>query len=454
MKSEPMFEPGAVGLRHRFRTGATWNLVGSVLGHGANFLTNVIIANLLGREIFGEFGIVQSTAMTSAGVAMIATGITATKYVAEFRIREKQKAGRILGLCSVVTAITGSIATLVVWFFADWIARVALKSPHLTESIRIGAALIFFSVINGYQIGALSGLESFRSLAWAYGTQGIIQLAVCGVCTWRWGLNGALFGMLITTIGRWLVFHFTLRAEGMRQGVIVAYNALLAEKSVLFKFAIPAAISGMTVAPAIWIGNALLMRQTDGASDVALFNAAYSLKSAVVFLPWVLNSVGMAILNSHRGEENRKHYRESFWINLVMIGTCAAVGAILVAGAGPVLLRLYGRKFIPGYSTLLALMFAVVAETVALGIHQLVITQERMWLSFFCVALPKDMSLVAAAYCLVPLHRAFGLGLSHAISSAVYLTTIGLITFWFGLDIGNKPHLMLQADVAASSYHS
>src|ERR1700758_2943204 len=72
-------------LRGRFQRGISWNITGAILNNGANFLTNIAIANLLGREIFGQYGMLQSTLMTFVGIAQAAGGITATKYVAEFR---------------------------------------------------------------------------------------------------------------------------------------------------------------------------------------------------------------------------------------------------------------------------------------------------------------------------------------------------------------------------------
>jgi len=100
------------GLRARFLHGITWNVVNALFTQGSVFLSNVIIANLLGREIFGEYGMIQSTLLTVSGIAQVATGITATKYVAEYRSTDKEKTGRILGLCSTVTFLTGCVATL------------------------------------------------------------------------------------------------------------------------------------------------------------------------------------------------------------------------------------------------------------------------------------------------------------------------------------------------------
>lgn len=421
-------------LRERFESGAKWNLASAILSHAANFLTNVLIARLLGRETFGKFGIVQSTMFTSAGIALVATGITATQYVAQHRLTNKAKVGRVLGLCSTVTLVTGLIATLMIWFSAPWLADRALQSPQLTGDLRIAAAFIFFSVINGYQTGALSGLESFKSLAIASGLQGIFQLSVCCAGAWKWGLEGALFGLLATAVIRWAIFHILLRRDAAERGIAVLYSGIWQERSILTGFAIPAAICGMSAAPAIWFGNALLTRQRNGYSQMALFAAVFSFKSVTVFLPWVLNNVGMSILNSQKGIGDISGYRRIFWTNAAATASCAVFGALFVAGTGHYLLRIYGKSFSDAYPTLLILMASAVIETIGNAAFQIVQSREKMWLSLFSIVLPRDVGLIAAAYLLVPIHHAPGLGMAHLISSGIYLMMVLAVSTCLGLN--------------------
>ena len=116
-------------IRARFARGISWNVVSSVFTQGSVFLTNVVIANILGRDVFGEFGMIQNTVLFFAGMGQMATGVTATKYIAEFRSSDPARAGRILGLCSSVTFIAASIATLIIVLTASWLASAMLKSP-------------------------------------------------------------------------------------------------------------------------------------------------------------------------------------------------------------------------------------------------------------------------------------------------------------------------------------
>ena len=252
----------------RFSRGVFWNLIGTVFAQGSVFLTAIILARILGKETFGEFGIIQSTLLTLTSIAQVATGVTATKYVAEFRDVDKARAGRVLGLCSVLTLVTGIFAICLMVISTPWLAEHIFNAPHLGSSLLVAAAFVLFSVMNGYQIGALAGLESYKSISLYGALLGAVYLAVCGVGADLWGLHGALGGMVISALLRWCVYGAVLRHELFRWDIRVKLREGLLEREILHRFALPAALSGLTSMPAIWMGNALLVRQPDGYAEM------------------------------------------------------------------------------------------------------------------------------------------------------------------------------------------
>lgn len=415
-------KPGS--LRFRFQHGISWNVMGAIINNGANFLTNIAVANLLGREIFGQYGMIQSTLMTFVGVAQAAGGITATRYVAEFRATDRERAGRVLGLCTLTTAVTGLVSTCLILVCTPWLAGTTLRASFLARPLQIGAATVFFTVVNAYQMGALAGLESYREWALANGIQGPAQLAICSFLAWRWGLQGAIVGLLATAVIRWLALHVALVREGKRQGIHVRYSALWQERTILCRFAIPAALSSLSAAPAIWLGNTFLIRQPGGYSQLALFSAALNLKNVVLFLPMLMNNVGTSLLNNHRGESNRFQYRKIFWTNATLTLSAVLGGGIFVGIFRDYLLRLYGKTFPEGREVLLLLLCAAVIETLAMSFYQIIQSEEKMWLSLFGVMLPRDIALVAFAYWLTPMYGAAGLGVSYVLAWILCSTVI------------------------------
>jgi len=426
-------------LKDRLARGVTWNIIGALFSQGSIFLCNIILANMLGRTGFGEFGMIQNTTLTLAGVAQLATGYTATKYVAEFRFADKERAGRILGLCSIFSGGMGCLAAFLMLGAAPWLADSLLKAPHLGAGLMIASGSVLFSVLNGYQVGALAGLESYAAIARISAFHGIVHLAVCSVAAWQWGLNGALAGFVVSSLLRWIIFYRALTLASLGQAIFCLYKGIWKEADIILKFALPAALSGLFSMPAIWLVNTFLVRQPDGYSQMGLYSAANSLKSVILILPQLINNVGMSLMNSQKGMGNHTDYRKTFWLNLVLTASIVIAGVLFVAVFGSWILRIFGKDFVAGRSVLLVLALSAIPEAVALAAYQVVQSQGKMWLSFAAVVVPRDCTNILVAYFLIPTLGAVGMATAYSFAQVVALSCITLIVWRIGLDcrIGN-----------------
>jgi O-antigen/teichoic acid export membrane protein len=238
------------------------------------------------------------------------------------------------------------------------------------------------------------------------------------------------FGSLL----RWYLFNRAVKSETGSQGIKVRFDGIWNERKIIYRFALPTAISGFSSMPALWMANAFLVRQQGGYSQMGLYGSASNLKSLVIFLPFLLNNVSMSLLNSQRGAGDEGRYRKVFWTNMAFTAGVALAGAILVAASGKLLLRMYGKDFTEGYPVLVVLMGASIFECITLASYQIVQAQERMWLSFFAIALPRDAMIAALAYLLTPHQGAMGLAISYAAAQATALLATVIIISNIGLN--------------------
>ena len=70
-------------LARRFSSGLAWNAVCTIALQGGTFITNLVLANLLGATEFGQFGFLVGTAQTLGSVLQLAAGLAASKFIAE-----------------------------------------------------------------------------------------------------------------------------------------------------------------------------------------------------------------------------------------------------------------------------------------------------------------------------------------------------------------------------------
>ena len=149
----------------RLVKGALWSLAGSVISRGLMMAAWVLVARVLGKETYGEFGIIRSTVNMFTVFAGFGLGLTATKYIAEFRNSDPHRAGRVMALSGLFAAISGGVIALGLGIFAPWLAQASLNAPHLANPLRLGALMLLLTAMNGAQTGALAGFDAFKAIA-------------------------------------------------------------------------------------------------------------------------------------------------------------------------------------------------------------------------------------------------------------------------------------------------
>ena len=419
----------------RFSRGVFWNLIGTIFSQGSVFLTSIILARILGKETFGEFGMILSTILALSGIAQVATGVTATKYAAEFRDVNKERAGRVLGLCSLMTFATGSFATFLLIISASPLAEHALNAPQLSSALSISAAFVLFSAMNGFQIGALSGLESFRSISIYSALMGLSYFILTTFGAKFGGLSGALAGVALSAFLRWLVYAILLHKEALKYNISILRKEGFKEKKILYYFTIPAAASGFTTLPAIWLSNTFLVHQHDGYMEMGLYSAALTLRTIVLFFPSVINNVAIALINSHKGSKDRKQYSSSFFLNIKLTFIFAFTGALLMFVSGEKILGFFGDDFVNTNASLLILLMSisVVFESMSIATYQLIQSHGKMWLSFFIIAIPRDVIIIMSAYYLTQYYASSGLAGAYVLGHFYALSVTALSIFLMNL---------------------
>jgi O-antigen/teichoic acid export membrane protein len=398
------------GLAARMARGVSWNLLGSVFNQGSTFLVNVVLAHTWGLYAFGQYAIVQSTITAVVYVAQLATGYTATRYVAQFRTNDPSRAGRLLALCTAATIAISAIAAIALFAAAATMSTAVFHDPGLEWPFYVAALVVVPGVLNAFLMGSLGGLEGYDELGKAGIASGVLYVVFCTGGAHVWGLNGAIAGLAFSAAIQSLLLVRGFRRELRRQGIRLEWAGLWQERGILGRFAIPATLSGMVAVPGIWVANAILANRGGGYDQVGLFAAANTYRAAVLFLPGIVNGVGLSLLNNQRGVGDERAYRRTFWTNLAVNAGLAALAAAAVFLLAPWLLALFGREFRGASRVLIVLMAATVCEASCIALVQPLQTQDRVWLVFAAVILPCYTILVALAWFVTPAFGAVGLG--------------------------------------------
>ncbi|MCW5662004.1 MAG: lipopolysaccharide biosynthesis protein [Burkholderiaceae bacterium] len=165
---------GTSGLTGRALTGLSWNYVGTLGRIAATFLSQILLARLLGPEQFGLFGYAFLTVTVLALVVEMGLQM-ALVQVPQLRDEDIARAfGRLL--------LAGAVAASMVVLFADGIAAYVFAVPQAADVIRAMAPTLVVGAVTAVATALLSRDIEFK----------VIQLA---------GLGSYVVGYLIVGVG-------------------------------------------------------------------------------------------------------------------------------------------------------------------------------------------------------------------------------------------------------------
>lgn len=367
---------GLVG--RRFARNTFWSLVGTVITNGLAVITSIITARLLGREGLGELGIVNSTVGMLGVFTGLGLGLAATKYVAELRVSDPVRAGRIIGLAMRIAAVSAGTISLVLFFAAPWLAANTLNAPHLSNELRLGCALLFIYTLNGVQAGALSGFEAYKTVAQIRLWGGLLQFPVMIISVWYFGLAGALVALIIvSTFSTWQNW-MALRRESAKAGFAIAYDNARSELPILWTFLLPALLGGIVTNPFMWMASTVLANQPGGYADLGLVNVSNTWRNSLMLIPGIFASVALPILSSE--QKNTTHFDKTLEISQSLAMSCILpVGSALIL-ASDWILRLYGAEYMDGSPIFVLMIVGVAISGLGSATGSALQSLGKMWL--------------------------------------------------------------------------
>jgi O-antigen/teichoic acid export membrane protein len=412
-------------LLSRFIHAASWSIWASVASRAFNFIAFAIAARILGREVFGALSLIQGTVMMFGLVGAVGFGVTASKYVGQLRETDPARVGRILGLAAVSSTVAGCMLAVGVACFAKVLAVHALGRASLATPLILGSAIVFLNAVSAYQTGALSGFEAFKLTAKINLWSGLITLPLVAIGTWRYGLNGALVGLIISSAFSCIASEVAVRIVCRQHQVKIDIWNSWREAGVAFHFALPALLTSFVVAPSCWFAGTLLAKQPHGFSQLGLFGAADRWRTLIMFLPTAIFGSILPILSNLQAAGDHAGMKKLCRTNLLVSIAITALPAFVLSLFPRFFMTVFGAQYREGSAVLMVLAFTAIPQSLNTLLGQRLILQS-MWtrLGFDCVL--AVVTLFAA--CLwVP--RLGGLGLAFANITAYTTVALALMIY-------------------------
>jgi len=388
-----------------------WILLGNVISKLILLIATILMTRYIGKEEYGQFGILKSTILMFAMFAGLELGMTATKYISQYRLSNKPKVERIVGLSNLFAIVISLIVSSLVYLFSKEIAM-QINAPNLFTEIQISSFILFFSSLNGIQNGILAGIEKFKEISINNAIAGILSSIGLVLASKYYGLYAVVIAFGSNFVLLFFLNFFTLRKKFYSDFKVNIFSKKnLQELEVLWKFSLPAILAGLMVGPVTWICSYLLVNQSNGYSQMANFDIANQWRNTIMFIPAALAQIVLPLLasNLHNQSEYKAIFNKNLKIN-IYLGLFLVIVFVIIS---PIIVYFYGEKYHDALWPIIIMFITTGFITVNNVIGQAIASQGKMWLGFY-VNLLWAIVLLISCYLLVVIFPMGAVGISVA----------------------------------------
>lgn len=385
-----------------------WAVMGNGMGNALLLVAGIIIARLLGKDIYGEYGIVKTTMFHIAAFSTFGLGYSSTKFIAQY-LSENQLYIRSIAKAALRITIVSSISLcLLLMIFADPLARF-VDSPQLATPFRFLGIIIVTRAFSTTASGIVSGFKDFKRQGRNNVIAGTVMIVFSPLLTYFWGLKGSLMALFLSQLtlsclNLLLVRSLLNKYEEVNQSFVRP----------LLVFSAPVALQELTYALSYWLGPMLLAKYASF-GEVGLYTAAAQWNAIILFIPGLLSSVVLSYLSS--AIDNTLHKRIMNKV-LVINFICAVIPFLIVMAFSGLIVKMYGESFTGLRPVLNVLIFSTVFSVVARVFQNEFISRGKNWL-MFSIRAGRDLLMIVLLFFVL---RSIGDG-----SAALYFSIIVVV---------------------------
>ncbi len=336
-------------------------LVAQIISYVLAFFYTIYTARYLGASGFG----IISSALALGAILSIFTELGLSTLTVREVSRDKSLANKYIGNTLALKLILSSItitAMVLVVTLGHYPPQIAAVIYYITLSFVVGAfTSIFYSIFQAYEkmefqsIGQIiNSIIMFSGiLLIIYYQKSIIEFGLIYLIA---SIISLIYGVIIC------VWKFVLPKIEIDLNLWKSALTKIELDTNLWKFliteAVPLAISGVFLLIAFRI-DTLILLWINGTAAVGFYNAAFSLMTALMFVPFVYVSAIFPLLSrlNVSSKELLKYSYEKSFKYLIILSLPIAVGTTLLAS--PIILMIYKSAFSQSIAALQILIWAI-----------------------------------------------------------------------------------------------
>lgn len=398
-----------------------WNASGTVFARLLTLASSMVVGRALGVAGFGAIGVMQQTVTLLVTVTTMGLPTTLTTDVAAARTEAPVRVGRLVAAALAAAGLFSLVLAAALALGGTAMATEVMGVPALAGALPGAALLLVSQAIFGLQVGALGGLERFRSCATATALSGACALGGAALGARHFGVAGAIWGLGIGAATCALLTQLLLAQSCRALHSPLSLHDMRGSLHHLRDTAGASIVNNLLVVGCTWFTSVTLAHQDGGASAVGLLTLGLQWRAAVLALPLTASAPLLSVLSTLRHDRDAR--RSIGLVACLVAGGLALAGALVVGLASPRLVHAYGTGFDKAIPVLVLLAASAVPLAVAGMLGQLALGRgDRRSGVVSCVA--WSLALVVLCLVLVPRQGAVGAALATLLAAPVQVAVL------------------------------
>ena len=274
--------------KEKLLTGTMYILASTIAVQIFHIVISVVNARLLGPEYLGILSILRSIGVIVIPLIMCGIPIAMTKFIAEYKIKDKKTLDPIISTGFTTLVITSIAGSIIYFLLSDIIAIGIYHEPILGLLIRINSIFILSSVLLNLGIAILQGFQKIRTIAILSVINTSIGIPILYVFIIKMSLVGAVIAGVVSGIISLILTLSLLKPLFRHENIKLNLKTDNKFFKKMVTFATPITLSIFIVRPAYLFGITYLSL-TQGFVDVGLFHIANSIYNILLFVPGAMS---------------------------------------------------------------------------------------------------------------------------------------------------------------------
>lgn len=383
-------------VRNKLFNDSFWAVFGNVVVKGLGLLAGIFVARFLGKEIFGEYGMIKNTLTSVAVFSTFGLGYTSTKYIAS--AKSKEFFPIIIKNSIIITTVVSGTMALLLFFGSSYISIELLGNSDLIIPLKFTAMWIVFNAVSTSQIGILSGFGLFKKMARVNFMVGVSTFTLSLIFTYYFALTGALAALLLAQVINCILNYRLIRTVYKPRYTIDKRKNNEYSISKMVKFAFPVAMQEGVFSLSSWTIAWMIIR-FGGYGELGLYSAAIQWSTIVLFVPGVLRNVVLSHLSNSLNDESKHSHTIK---TLLLFNFCITlIPFVIIFFFSDIISSFYGASFsreLPGIITIAIL--SVIPVSLSNVYIQAFLSKGANWL-IFVAKLSSFILIISISYTLI-----------------------------------------------------